>query len=185
MLILQIRELKAKLDGENGESKVMVKEEAVESESEEQKPTTNSLILKEDDTELNLDDFQDGNGGGVVTASLFADFKDGSSDSDSSAILNEDNSPNAAAISSSGAILMISNASSSSFSSPLSMNCYPFSENPKAAAILGDVCEKAAYQRQLVKIEEHNFFGGEDSCSSLFSDEQAPILHWYSPGDWN
>nr|GMC62350.1 homeobox-leucine zipper protein ATHB-6-like [Ipomoea batatas] len=184
-LLKEIGELKAKLEGENGESKVTVKEEAVESESDN---NTNSLLLRqEDETELNLEDFN-GGGGGLVTASLFADFKDGSSDSDSSAILNEDNSPNAATT---GAILMISNASSSSFSSPPSINCFQFSENPKAAAaaILGDVCGKAAaaYQPQLVKIEEHNFFGGgdDDSCSSLFSDEQAPILHWYSPEDWN
>ncbi|XP_019185794.1 PREDICTED: homeobox-leucine zipper protein ATHB-6-like isoform X2 [Ipomoea nil] len=168
-LLKEIGELKAKLDGENGESKVTVKEEAVESESDEE--------AKQDETaELNLEDFH--GGGGLVTASLFADFKDGSSDSDSSAILNEDNSPKAgaAANAAGGAIFMISNAAS--FSSPPSINCYQFSENPKTAA--------AAYQPQMVKIEEHNFFGGEDSCSSLFSDEQAPILHWYSPEvDWN
>ncbi|KAG6397508.1 hypothetical protein SASPL_143676 [Salvia splendens] len=31
---------------------------------------------------------------------------------------------------------------------------------------------------------EHNFFG-EESCSTLFSDDQPPTLHWYCNEHWN
>nr|GLL19610.1 epidermal growth factor receptor substrate 15-like 1 isoform X2 [Ipomoea trifida] len=99
---------------------VTIKEEVVESKSDEQgnnqRPTTNSLVLREDETELNLKDFQDDNDG-LVTASLFADFKDSSLENESNAILNKDNNPNVVV----GTIFMISN----SFSSwPLSLQHY-------------------------------------------------------------
>nr|GMC49649.1 homeobox-leucine zipper protein ATHB-6-like isoform X3 [Ipomoea batatas] len=59
---INIGELKVMLDGENGESKVTVKEEVVGSESDEQgnnqKPTTNSLLLREDETEFNSETFR-------------------------------------------------------------------------------------------------------------------------------
>lgn len=104
--------------------------------------------------------------------SVFGDFKDGSSDSDSSAILNEDNnnSPTAAAaISSINHDQKLMNGSSSSSN-------FQFSE----ANYRGG----AAYQPQFVKIEEHNFFG-EESCTTFFSDDQAPTLHWYCSDQWN
>ncbi|CAH9135134.1 unnamed protein product [Cuscuta epithymum] len=162
-LLKEIRELKGKLDGENGGSEAMVKEEAIE--SEQSIPQAISLLKDHDDeTEVNLDD-----GHGALID--FADLKDGSSDSDSSAILNEERSPNlTAGMLCSGAFL----------------NYFQF-EHPMA----GGAREKAealqpASASHSVKVEEHNFFGGgEESCTSLFSDEQAPILHWYSPEDWN
>ncbi|KAE9450023.1 hypothetical protein C3L33_18082, partial [Rhododendron williamsianum] len=113
----------------------------------------------------------------------FPDFKDGSSDSDSSAILNEENnnsSPTAASISSAAnngggshlfpAMIKFGGGSSS-------MNCYNFSESK--ASNLG-----VGYQPQFVKIEEHNFFSGEEACN-FFSDEQAPTLQWYCSDQWS
>nr|GMC94741.1 homeobox-leucine zipper protein ATHB-6-like [Ipomoea batatas] len=168
-LLKQIRELKGKMNGEDGERKVTVtvKEEAVESFSGggKSKPTAG-----DNETELNFDD-NHFHGGGGGNASIFAEFKDWSSDSDSSAILNEDNSPNAA-MSSSGA------AAAAFFTA--SDNPAQFSEIPKN--ILGDSYDDS----QFVKIEEHNFFAaGEEPCTILLSEEQAPTFPWICPDDWN
>lgn len=160
--ILQIRDLKAKLNGEiNGESKGWVKEEGMELESNEQgndsKPTSNEL-------ELNFDPAV----AAAAAVAVPADFKDGSSDSDSSVILNEETS----SYHSSEAFLI---------SHEPFPDCFKFSERFKpATTVLGDTTvHKLAYQPplQFVKIEEH--FSSEESCSTLFSDEQAPTLHWY------
>lgn len=89
----------------------------------------------------------------------FGDIKDGSSDSDSSAILNEENNSSPRQL-------------FDGSSSDLSMN------------IGFQLAESSSYQPQLVKIEEHNFFG-EESCSTFFSDDQAPSLQWYCNDEWN
>ncbi|XP_052111516.1 homeobox-leucine zipper protein ATHB-6 [Arachis duranensis] len=109
-----------------------------------------------------------------------SDFnKDGSSDSDSSAILNEDTKD---AISSSGVLqsnhhfLMFSESPALKFNcsmlaSSSSMNCFQF--------------QKPHQTMQYVKMEEHNFIGAADeACNLIFSDEQAPTLHWYSSDQW-
>lgn len=106
-----------------------------------------------------------------VEVSLFPDFKDGSSDSDSSAILNEDNSPNGV-VSSAGGMLQSHLQFLSSPSS--SLNCFPFQKG----------YNNSNNAQQFVKIEEHNFFSGEETCN-LFSDEQAPSMPWYCPDQWN
>ncbi|XVF59043.1 hypothetical protein PTKIN_Ptkin07bG0242600 [Pterospermum kingtungense] len=194
-LLKEIRELKAKLNGENTESNLSVKEEVILPERSDTKtleqsevPPLSSLVTSSEPEEvLNYDSFN--NSSGSVGATLFADLKDGSSDSDSSAILNEDdnnNSPNNAAISSSGILpcqqhqLLMSptttssfNFNSSSSSSPSSLNCF------------GQL-SKTTYQppQQYVKMEEHNFFSADEACN-FFSDEQAPSLHWYCPEQWN
>ncbi|MCF8706239.1 homeobox-leucine zipper protein, partial [Corynebacterium sp. MC-25] len=181
-LLKEIRELKAKLQEENPVSNLSVKEEIVLPEPDDKlmehgKAAPGTPPPPESDSkDLNFECFNHTNG---VGASLFpVDFKDGSSDSDSSAILNEDNSPNAA-ISSSGVLpnqqlLMSPSASSLKFncssSSPSSINCFQF--------------QKAIFQPQFVKMEEHNFFGGEETCN-IFSDEQPPTLQWYCTDPWN
>lgn len=97
--------------------------------------------------ELNFQGFNCNNNG---------EIKDGSSDSDSSAIWNEDhNNTNKV---------------------PVNIS-FQFSANGAREA-------DNNYQPQLVKIEEHNFFG-EESCSTFFSDDQAPTLHWYTSDEWN
>ncbi|KAL9356488.1 hypothetical protein Peur_049741 [Populus x canadensis] len=185
-LLKEIRELKAKLNEENTESNVSVKEEIILAESEDKvteedtPPLLDSLTASAEAKELNYENFNSSSSiNNGLGASLFPDFKDGLSDSDSSAILNEDNSPNPA-ISSSGILqsqLMMSpppppslkfNCSTSS-SSPSTMNCFQFSKT---------------YQTQFVKLEEHNFFSSEEACN-FFSDEQPPTLHWYCSDQWN
>lgn len=182
LLLLQIKELKAKLHEENTESiNLSVKEEIVVAESddkamEQSKPAPDSPPLPASDSkDLNFKCFDHNNGVGGAT--LFrVDFKDGSSDSDSSAILNEDNSPNAA-ISSSGVLqnqllMSPSQAASSSslkFNSSSPMGCFQFQKT---------------FQPQFVKMEEHNFFSGEEACN-FFSDEQPPTLQWYCSEQWN
>ncbi|KAI3665062.1 hypothetical protein L6452_43679 [Arctium lappa] len=97
----------------------------------------------------------------ATTTTYFPDFKDGSSDSDSSAILNEDNNSSNMA-----AVVVVA-------------NCHQL---PESKAIMGDA--QKAYQPQFVKIEEHNFFSGDESCN-FFSDDQAPTLQWYCQDQWN
>lgn len=168
LLVLQVRELKAKLNGEKTESNVSVKEEIILAESDDKASEEEPLLLGSEVKDLNYESFNSDNKG-VLEASLFTEFKDGSSDSDSSAILNEDNSPNPAISSSTGILqnhlLMMSPPPSSSSSS------FQFTKT-------------TTYQTQFVKMEEHNFFSSEEACN-FFSDEQAPTLQWYCPDQWN
>lgn len=133
-LLKQIRELKSKLYGEEEESNIPVKEDG-EGEEKDKSPE----MMYEN----------------MVATTYYPDLKDGSSDSDSSAILNEDNN-------------------SSNMKSQ---------ELRESKAVMDAVAQKA-YQPQFVKIEEHNFFGGDESCN-FFSDDQAPTLQWYCPDQWN
>ncbi|KAM7276701.1 hypothetical protein ACFE04_018567 [Oxalis oulophora] len=169
-LLNEIRELKEKLNEENmEESNVLVKEEIEPLTDSEQQgkdkeasigsPLTLTASASIEMPEvLNYDTFNSSNETG---AALFHDFKDGSSDSDSSAIVNEDNSPNAAISSSSG-----------DFSkNNLSVNSFAKSNSVQ-------------FVHQYVKMEEHNnFFSGEEACN-FFSDEQAPTLQWCCPDQW-
>ncbi|CAN4097312.1 unnamed protein product [Withania somnifera] len=176
-LLKEISELKSKLHGGNNESKIAVKEEANESETDDKEI---EHINPSNSTELNFDSYCFHAGNGIMNPSIFTDFKDGSSDSDSSAILNEDYSPNAAAISSSGAFLISSNGGSSSpDSNNSSLNSFQFMESIPKAILADDVDAPLKF----VKLEEYNFFSGEESCTTLFTDEQAPTLHWYCPPD--
>ncbi|XP_022962943.1 homeobox-leucine zipper protein ATHB-6-like [Cucurbita moschata] len=186
-LLKQIKELKSKIQEEKTESNLSVKEEifAFESDTFLIEQTNNSLPVdlislpaaSDQSDDFNYESFKsaavatDVDGGDQrVEVSLFPDFKDGSSDSDSSAILNEDNSPNAVVSSAAAGILQSHHQILSSPAS--SLNCFPF--------------QKAAYNnaQPFVKIEEHNFFSGEETCN-LFSDEQAPSLQWCIPDQWN
>lgn len=193
-LLKEIKELKSKLNEENTESINPVKEEKVLLVHETDNKTTtlqeesnklpalvtSSLAAASDpDQELNYESFNNNDNGVLGGISLFpADFKDGSSDSDSSAILNEDNSPNAAISSSATTgiiqnqhhldLLMSPTSSSLKHSPPPSINCFEFS--------------KPTYQAQFVKMEEHNFFG--DEACNFFSDDQAPSLPWYCSDQW-
>ncbi|XP_010272979.1 PREDICTED: homeobox-leucine zipper protein ATHB-6-like [Nelumbo nucifera] len=195
-LLVELAELKSKLGGENTESNVSVKEEVMVSESDmvatvQSKIPAAAVVGGSEATEPNQESYNTSNTNNAnneVGASIFPDFKDGSSDSDSSAILNEDNSPNAA-ISSPGLFqqhqLLISPASSSlrfnytTSSSPSTMNCFQFSDLRTIPT-----CPQKAYQHPLMKMEEHNFFGAEEPCN-FFSEDQAPTLQWYCPDQWN
>lgn len=131
-------------------------------------------------TDLNFDSFNGsttttttdagGTSIGLMGASIFTDFKDGSSDSDSSAIFNEDNNHN-------NNNSPHNNNHHQFFGSGDDCGGFHFSSDKAAAA--------SAYQPQFVKIEEHNFFSDE-SCSTFFRDDQPPTLQWdCCPDDWN
>nr|DAD41035.1 TPA_asm: hypothetical protein HUJ06_015358 [Nelumbo nucifera] len=192
-LLAEIRELKSKLGEENTESNISVKQEAVMSESDnvatgQSKIPAAGVLGGSEATEPNQEGYKNSNANNGVGASGFTDFKDGSSDSDSSAILNEDNSPNAA-ISSPGVFqqnqILVSPTSSSlrfncsSSSSPSSINCFQFADSRGVSA-----SAQKAYQHQLMRMEEHNFFNAEEPCN-FFSEDQAPSLQWYYPDQWN
>ncbi|KAK6135009.1 hypothetical protein DH2020_031236 [Rehmannia glutinosa] len=164
-LMKEIRELKSKIneDGNNSDSKLSVKEEELLSDTEEKSKLEipANEIIKQNGAILH---------GG---ASGFGDFKDGlSSDSDSSAILNEDNNN----------IIHHHHSPPHQFLEIQNINFqFQDSTKPISGNILGDAPQKFNnyhHQPQFVKIEEHNFFG-EESCSNLFSDDQAPTLHWW------
>lgn len=188
-LLKEIRELKAKLNDENKNSNITVKEESIVSESDDkvmeqsETPVPDSLAAASDTQDLIYNSFHsrtDHNG--VVGVSVFSDhFKDGS-DSDSSAILNEDgNSPiqNSHLLMSSSppCSLRFNNSSSS----PPPPNCFQFSDSGSSN---NNNSSQKGYQPQFVKMEEHNFFSGEEACN-FFSDDQAPTLQWYCPDQWN
>ncbi|KAJ1398532.1 Homeobox-like domain superfamily [Sesbania bispinosa] len=187
----QIKELKSRLqEGINTTSGVSVKEEITmkpnsednkiiersKSKNKSNNPSAeNSVPGSESKDQLNYDCFKSNDD--VGAASL---FKDGSSDSDSSAILNEDNSPKAA-ISSSG-VLQNHNflLSPDDESSPLKFNCSILS----SSSFMNCFQYQKPYQAQYVKMEEHNFLSADEACN-FFSDEQAPTLHWYCPDQWS
>lgn len=172
-LVQEIRELKAKFNGEKIEGNP-VKEEVMACENKdsmyEEVLVTNKSAAAVDSiaqcdnttTETNL-----------VASAVTTIFQDGSSDSDSSAILNEDNnnSPN----SSTGVF-------GHQFMPSSSSDCFQLSSLSDSKIILGDA--QKAYQPQFVKIEEHDFFSGDESCN-FFSDDQAPSLQWYCHDQWN
>ncbi|KAJ8625034.1 hypothetical protein MRB53_033564 [Persea americana] len=182
-LLAELRELKSKLNNDDkSEINHPIKEEIepFPSESENKLSEEQSKISamgamegSENTTDQNqLDHF---NGGG-----LFADLKDGSSDSDSSAILNDDNSPNRA-ISSEAFLpsIMIYPPTSStlrcSYSSSYSssIGCLQFSDSRASANA------QKAYHHQFPRMEEPSFLNGEEACD-FFSEEQAPTLQWCS-----
>ncbi|GAB2254090.1 hypothetical protein Droror1_Dr00021899 [Drosera rotundifolia] len=182
-LLKQIRVLKSKLDEENTESNASIKDDeplifesdhkVKEEPNAEASPVAVSLAEAEPNYRLTRNQI-------APSISILADLKEGLSDSDSSAILNDDNSPNPVN-SSPGALqnhqpFISSSPTSSSFRFSA---CIKFSETEDS--VLASARE--AYQPQFVKMEEHNFFGAEEACN-FFSDEQAPSLHWYCPDQW-
>ena len=160
----QIKELKSRLvlqEESNTESDVSVKEEMIT--LQDSNPLCETAILGSESKELSYECFN-------KSDEVLGGFKDGSSDSDSSAILNEENannndhSPNNATISSSGVMQSPSFLSSSS-----PMNCFQFQKQ---------------FPTQYVKMEEHNFLSADEACN-FFSDEQAPTLQWYCSDEWS
>lgn len=166
--------MKAKLNGEKNEGNP-VKEEVMACENQdmyEEVLVTNKSVAAVDSMTQCDDPTTDTNILAAASA-VTTFFQDGSSDSDSSAILNEDNnnSPN----SSTGVL-------GHQFMPSSSSDCFQFSSASDSKTILGDA--QKAYQPQFVKIEEHDFFSGDESCN-FFSDDQAPSLQWYCHDQWN
>lgn len=168
--------------------------EVLKSKLTEEGQTVSKVAVKEETgsgtPETDLNNIPNLNGTALLG---IGDFRDGSSDSDSSAILNE-GSPSmavaaaaAAAMSSSGGILHCSPRqfldihSGSSPASSMNVN-FNFPDGNNAGENVLEDSQKA-YEPQFVKIEEHNFFGDE-TCGGFFADEQA--MSWSCcPDDWD
>ncbi|XP_038990152.1 homeobox-leucine zipper protein HOX20-like [Phoenix dactylifera] len=104
-------------------------------------------------------------------------YKDGSSDSDSSAVLNDENSPHDhRRMSSSTASGMFSAAIG--FENSTSFPCSP------PSLLNSDSRQQKGFQHQLLKTEDDEFLSGEEPCSSFFSDDHAATLSWYYSEHW-
>lgn len=191
-LLKEIKELKAKLNSESNKSSIKEEISLYESDHMNEidiEPITPPESMSDGSQNAKL----------IKVKNVFAEVKDGS-DSDSSAILNDrDNSPNASN-SSSGQIfqteqlIMSPNSSSfrfncsSSSSPPSSINGLSFSDSRsdglETKSQKNFDHDNNVYHPHFVKIEEHNFFSGEEACN-FFSEEQAPSLPWYCPDQWS
>ncbi|KAL5982303.1 hypothetical protein ACLOJK_016374 [Asimina triloba] len=176
VLLLQIEGLKSPLE----EKKVGVvccdtKEEIIHSDPEyrgavsEQSKMTNEFDQGQEHREDGL--------------SIFRDSRDGPSDSDSSAILNEENAPRGS-ISPERfhpqelpmpSILRFD----SGFPAHCSMNYLQFSDFSRASSN-----PQKAYQ-QMMKMEELDLVNGSDGPCNLFGEEQALSIPWYCSEPWN
>ncbi|CAA0831181.1 Homeobox-leucine zipper protein ATHB-16 [Striga hermonthica] len=177
-LINEINELKSQLNSDDDEGEICIKQEPLASTDAEiegcpEEIHLSSLAKKCDDHEaenfgMNEKEIIIG-----YSSSFCNNPKDGSSDeSDSSAILNSEdyiNSPRECSF-------LETNFQFSDFSGN---NIGGDIDDDQARHDKGDRDEL-----QFVKIEEHDFFD-EESCSGLFSGDQAPTIHWYSSHDWN
>ncbi|KAK9270552.1 hypothetical protein L1049_026133 [Liquidambar formosana] len=168
----ELRELKEKLWEGKEKSNHSVKEEALFSESEnnvseQSKISPGGLCVESESTNLNHDFCKDASG---MEFKLVHEFKDRSSDTDSSGIWKgECNLNNQLLISPAPSSLRFNCFSSSS---PSSMDWFHLSEMKAIAA--------RAYQQQHGRVEEQSFFGIEEPCN-FFSVDQAPTLHCYIP----
>ncbi|GER27322.1 homeobox-leucine zipper protein family [Striga asiatica] len=151
-LIKEIEELKSKINEDGLNSK---------SEEDDEKKLQTPITIPKPEKDSESENLKDDKNGDLLISSHdellgFGDLKDGSSDSDnSSAILNEDNINN-----------------NNDNNNNMSLENFQF-EGGKDGIV-----QHQHHQLQFVKIEEHNFFG-EESCSTFFSDDQPPSLHWY------
>lgn len=109
-------------------------------------------------------------------------YKDGSSDSDSSAVVNDDNSPHDHRMSSSTASGMFPAAIG--FENSTSFPCSPPSLLSSDSRQQKGGGGGLFFQHQLLKLEDNGFLGGEEPCSSYFSDDQAATLGWYYSEHW-
>ncbi|KAH9612104.1 hypothetical protein KSS87_002584 [Heliosperma pusillum] len=172
-LLKEIKELNSKLNEENAESNKCVEEEAPISNTKGIDPITPppSLSGGSDDA-LVSNTNQEG----------VEDFKDGPSESDSSAILNDDSHR----LNTSNLSLFGQNEQQQLLlMSPKSAPTERFSFTDSRSERFGNTRDDTSnvYHPQFVKLEEHNFFSGEEACN-FFSDEAAPTLHWYCPDQW-
>ncbi|KAA8538123.1 hypothetical protein F0562_027731 [Nyssa sinensis] len=161
-LIAEIKELKEKLGEQNTQRNHCAKAKALclvpENIVSEQSKVFTELYPKH----------QVCNNGNLTEIKGSADFKDGLSDSDSSAVLNEDGNLNAQQLVSPVPPSLRSEYDSSFFYSPW-INCFQFSDSRAIMA--------KGYEQQFVKMEEQSLFSTEGSCN-IFSVDQAPSLHW-------
>ncbi|KAF3791977.1 Homeobox-leucine zipper protein [Nymphaea thermarum] len=113
--------------------------------------------------------------------SIFGDVKD-SSDSDSSAILNDENSPE-------GMHIEAAAAAAEFFPQPLlnppfEIN-FSLSASPPLSSSSPSSSSLSSHRsfHQFLRIDDHNFLNSEESCH-LFPEEQPASLPWYLSDQW-
>ncbi|XP_074308487.1 homeobox-leucine zipper protein ATHB-16-like isoform X2 [Silene latifolia] len=178
-LLSKIKYLKSKLSEEKTERDISIKEEAVMSDTDinttDIEPITPPPFLREE-----CDDSKSMNNKKRVS--------DEPSESDSSAILNEndENSIGEEFIQTEEQLIWMSpNSPSLRFnsSSSSSMNYISLTEcrSEGIQYVHNNNNNINVYNPQLVvKLEEQIMYNGEEACN-LFSDEVPPTLHWYTP----
>ncbi|CAL9748382.1 unnamed protein product [Musa acuminata subsp. burmannicoides] len=164
-LLAQIEELKAKLTGEESLSVSSVKEEPVVSEAE-----TKAAASEEEPPALI--------------------YKDGSSDSDSSAVLNDavlkDYDSRRRGMSSSQDAAPPATAELGSSTSSVPTSAPPhLAPDHHSRPTKGEGFLYHQHHPMLKMEEEEEFLGREEPFTSFFSDEQPPTLNWYYPDHWN
>ncbi|KAG0480330.1 hypothetical protein HPP92_011188 [Vanilla planifolia] len=106
----------------------------------------------------------------VAVAATTAAYKDGSSDSDSSAVVCDANSPH-------------------HFTLPLPSELHRRPEEIQSLVLDGSFDFHHGLdwraQRGLFSKEEQGFLGGEEHCSVFFSEEQNPTFAWYCADHWS
>eukprot|EP00262_Sarcandra_glabra_P016609 TRINITY_DN546_c0_g2_i3.p1 TRINITY_DN546_c0_g2~~TRINITY_DN546_c0_g2_i3.p1 ORF type:complete len:242 (-),score=40.99 TRINITY_DN546_c0_g2_i3:138-863(-) len=150
-LLDELRELKSKFSEETTEINHSIKEEIVMSEFENEVSEADKIseaAIGGGSLEKNHSNRDCSNG----------DFKDGSEDSDSSAILNDETSPRQL-------MTLISPSSS--------INFLQFDSR-----VSSSTAQKAYYQ--FMRTEDHSFLNAEETCN-LFSDDHP----WFCMEQWN
>ncbi|KAK9130120.1 hypothetical protein Sjap_010607 [Stephania japonica] len=170
-LLSEVSELKSQLGEESIESKDSIKEEMLITSSENNVFEQGKVCSESKSNNNNNNSHRSNNSINGGVGAIYGDLKDGSSDSDSSAILNDDHQHQ-----------FIGLKTSSSPSS--SINCFKFSDSNEISGNAHAQKNYHYHQHQYVKMEEQNFLGTEESCN-FFSEDQAPTLHWYCPDQWN
>lgn len=174
-----MRELKEKLeetgivtrDSESQQEEIeMIGEAEVRATEQSNHKNSNIMLVNESAERSNSIDQKPSIVTSPPNAAIFNDVKDGSDDSDSSAILNDDNSPHRPIV---AAELFpqqfINQPSKFNFSVAPS----PSSQSPSSSSLSS---HKTFHQ--FLRMEEHNFLNSEESCN-FFNYEQPPTMPWY------
>ncbi|KAF3788460.1 Homeobox-leucine zipper protein [Nymphaea thermarum] len=178
-LVQEVRELKEKLeetgivtrDSESQQEEIeMIGEAEVRASEQSNHKNSNIMLVNESAERSNSIDQKPSIVTSPPNAAIFNDVKDGSDDSDSSAILNDDNSPHRPIV---AAELFpqqfINQPSKFNFSVAPS----PSSQSPSSSSLSS---HKTFHQ--FLRMEEHNFLNSEESCN-FFNYEQPPTMPWY------
>ncbi|CAN6466903.1 unnamed protein product [Victoria cruziana] len=187
-LVQEVRELKKKLqdagiEATRSESRQEENEMAGKGETRETEQSKD-LLLASESFKVHatiVDDRKPTVVGISHPDSVFGDVKD-CSDSDSSAILNDENSPE-------GMHIEAAAAAAEFFPQPLlnppfDIN-FSLSASPPLSSSSPSSSSLTSHRsfHQFLRIDDHNFLNSEESCN-LFPDEQPASLPWYLSDQW-
>ncbi|PHU20351.1 Homeobox-leucine zipper protein HOX20 [Capsicum chinense] len=120
----------------------------------------------------------------LKNSSDFVDSKDGSSDSDSSGVMNEENYTNTTTLNYQQLMPKVSSYNNALDHLSLSSSTYtqlldhPRASNSTSSSMRGYNNNNGHQQQGVGRMEEQNGFTTEDSCN-IYSVDQAPNLYWY------